>query len=95
SVVKIIEKPFSRTVPVNLFAHRYELWDSSGKFLKVLAQIPAGEEIPIEGVKEGMRNPFWQKMRPATMCWIEALDGGDPNRAADFRDVIMAHDAPF
>lgn len=95
SIVKIIEKPFSRTVPVNLFAHRYELWDSSGKFLKILAQIPVGEEIPIEGVKEGMRNPFWQKMRPATMCWIEALDGGDPNRTADFRDVIMAHDAPF
>ena len=95
SLVKILEKPCSRIVPVNLFAHRYELWDAGGKVLKVLASIPAGEEIPIEGVKEGMRSPFWQKLKPATLCWLEALDGGDPNRKADFRDVVKAHDAPF
>lgn len=95
AVVKILEKPFSRTVPVNLFAHRYELWDAGGKLVKVLASIPVGEEIPIEGVKEGMRTPFWQKLKPATLCWVEALDGGDPNRKADFRDVVKAYDAPF
>lgn len=95
AVAKILEKSFSRTVPVNLFAHRYELWDAAGKFIKVLATIPAGEEIPIEGVKEGMRSPFWQKLKPATLCWVEALDGGDPNRQADFRDVVKALEAPF
>ncbi len=95
SVVKILEKPFSRTVPVNLFAHRYEIWNDEGRAVKTLASIPAGEEIPIEGVKEGMRSPFWQKLKPATLCWIEALDGGDPNRKADFRDVIKAQEAPF
>ncbi len=95
SVVKILEKPFSRTVPVNLFAHRYELWDANGKVLKVLANIPVGEEIPIEGVKEGMRNPFWQRLKPSTLCWVEALDGGDPNREAEFRDVLKAIEAPF
>ena len=95
SLVKILERPFSRIVTANRFAHRYELWDINGRHLKTLAQLPAGEEIPIEGVSEGMRSPFWQRLRPATLCWLEALDGGDPNRSAEFRDVLKAHEAPF
>lgn len=95
TLAKIIEKPFSRTVTVGRFAHRYELWDINGRHLKTLTQQPAGEEIPIEGVITGMRSPFWQRMQPATLCWIEALDGGDPNRTAEFRDVLKACEAPF
>ena len=94
-LVKILERPFSRTVTAGRFAHRYELWDLNGRHIKTLAQQPAGEDIPIEGVIEGMRSPFWQRLQPATLCWIEALDGGDPNRSADFRDVLKAHEAPF
>lgn len=95
SLVKIIEKPFSRTVPLSRFAHRYELWDKNGNVLRTLAHQPVGEEIPIEGVQEGMRGVFWQKLQPATLCWFEALDGGDPNNKADFRDVLKALEAPF
>ncbi|MBU1109212.1 MAG: prolyl oligopeptidase family serine peptidase [Candidatus Riflebacteria bacterium] len=95
SLVKILERPFSRIVTVGRFAHRYELWDINGRHLKTLASLPAGEDIPIEGVSEGMRSPFWQRMQPATLCWVEALDGGDPNRSAEFRDVLKAHEAPF
>ncbi len=94
-LVKILEQPFSRIVPHSQFAHRYEIWNADGKLLKLLAQLPPGEEIPIEGVQEGMRNPFWQRLKPASLCWIEALDGGDPNRKADFRDVLKILDAPF
>ena len=95
SLVSLLSKPFSRTLPAGRFAHSFELWNSNGKNIKTLARIPAGEEIPIEGVAEGMRSPFWQKLRPATLCWVEALDGGDPNRKVDFRDVLKAADAPF
>jgi dipeptidyl aminopeptidase/acylaminoacyl peptidase len=95
SVARIIETPFSHNVPARLFPKRYELWDSKGKLIKVLAHLPAGEEIPIEGVAKGMRNLFWQDKRPATLCWVEALDEGDPKVKVDFRDVMYAHDAPF
>lgn len=95
SVARILETPFSRNVPAGLFAKRYELWDSKGKLIKVLAHIPVGEEIPIEGVSKGMRSLFWQEKRPATLCWVEALDEGDPNIKAEFRDIMFAHDAPF
>ncbi|EKD80955.1 MAG: peptidase S9 prolyl oligopeptidase active site protein, partial [uncultured bacterium] len=59
SLVKILERPFSRTVTAGRFAHRYEIWDINGRHLKTLSQLPAGEDIPIEGVSEGMRSPFW------------------------------------
>ncbi len=95
SVAKILEPPFSHAVPYNKFAHRLELWDSKGKLIKILAHIPVGENIPIEGVREGMRNIFWQKMRPSTLCWTEALDGGNPNNKAEFRDVLKALEPPF
>ncbi|GAB4267732.1 MAG: S9 family peptidase [Candidatus Rifleibacteriota bacterium] len=91
----IIEKPFSRTVPHSRFARRFEIWDKKGKLVKLMAKLPVGEEIPIEGVITGMRNVFWQRLKPATILWLEALDGGDPNKKAEFRDVIKAMDAPF
>ncbi len=95
TVAKILETPFSHSVPSHYFAQRYELWDSKGKLIKVLAHIPVGENIPIEGVREGMRNLFWQRLKPSTLCWVEALDGGDPNNKVNFRDVLKAWDAPF
>ena len=95
TVAKILETPFSHSVPSHYFAHRYELWDSKGKLIKILAHIPVGENIPIEGVREGMRNVFWQRLKPSTLCWVEALDGGDPNNKADYRDVLKVWEAPF
>ncbi|NLM17154.1 MAG: S9 family peptidase [Candidatus Riflebacteria bacterium] len=95
TVAKILETPFSRTVPHHYFAHRYELWDETGKLIKVLAHIPVGEEIPIEGVSEGMRGLFWQSLKPSTLCWVEALDGGDPSKPAEFRDCMYSWEAPF
>lgn len=94
-LVKILEQPFSRTVPHYRFAHRLEIWDNRGKPVKLLTRQPVGDEIPIEGVQTGMRNAFWQRLKPATICWFEALDDGDPNKKVDFRDVLKASDAPF
>lgn len=94
-LVKIFEKPFSRIVPAGRFANRLEIWDKNGRTIKVLARIPVGEQIPIEGVQTGIRNVFWQRLKPATLIWFEALDGGDPNQKADFRDVMKSLSAPF
>ena len=95
TVAKILETPFSHNVPATHFAHRYELWDKKGKLIKTLAHIPVGENIPIMGVREGIRNLSWQRLKPSTLCWVEALDGGNPNNKVDFRDVVKALEAPF
>jgi dipeptidyl aminopeptidase/acylaminoacyl peptidase len=94
-MTEIIEKPFSRAFRYHRFPKRYEIWDNTGKLIKLLAQKPLEDQIPIEGVPTGVRNVFWQKLSPATIGWVEALDGGDPNNKVEFRDEMKVLDAPF
>jgi dipeptidyl aminopeptidase/acylaminoacyl peptidase len=94
-LVKTLTPPFSRTVPHYRFAHRLEIWSNHGKPVKLIAEVPVGDDIPIEGVREGKRNLFWQRLKPATLCWFEALDGGDPNNKVAFRDIMKSQPAPF
>jgi dipeptidyl aminopeptidase/acylaminoacyl peptidase len=37
----------------------------------------------------------WHAGRPATLLWVEALDGGDPKNKVPHRDQIKTLDAPF
>ncbi len=94
-LVHRIKKPFSHSVPFFEFAHILELWDRNGELVKVLADLPAAEEVPLNGVATGPRSPEWQPLRPSTLVWVEALDGGDPEKEAPFRDRLLALDAPF
>ncbi len=93
-LVDIIREPFSRVVPAGLFAKSYQVWDDSGKPLRTLADLPVADQLPIEGVRTGMRSVHWQPLFPARLLWVEALDGGDPNRDVPFRDKLMALDSP-
>lgn len=53
------------------------------------------DNIPRQGVLTGVRNIRWQQLQPATLVWLEALDGGDPVAKAPFRDKVMKLSAPF
>src|SRR5207302_1564853 len=37
----------------------------------------------------------WIATKPATLAWVEALDGGNPKTKADFRDQLYTLSAPF
>jgi len=37
----------------------------------------------------------WLALKPATLIWLEALDGGNPEIEAPFRDRVMTLTAPF
>jgi dipeptidyl aminopeptidase/acylaminoacyl peptidase len=89
------EKPWSFSLPCGRFPRRMEVWNHAGNIVHTLAVRPLEDRIPIEGVPEGPRSAGWHPAAPATLVWLEALDGGDPNRKAEFRDVLMAHAAPF
>ena len=94
-LVRRIKKPFSHSVPVFGFARTLEVWDKDGGLIKVLADLPAAEEVPMNGVPTGPRSPEWQPLRPSTLVWVEALDGGDPEKEIAFRDRLLALSAPF
>lgn len=88
-------EPFSHVVPLHRFARTVEVWDRDGSLVRELARLPAAEEVPIQGVPTGPRAVSWQPLRPATLVWAEAQDGGDPRKAAALRDRLFALDAPF
>jgi dipeptidyl aminopeptidase/acylaminoacyl peptidase len=94
-LVSRTKRPFSYSVPFSDFAHTYEIWDANGKMVKLIADVPVGEGIPMNGVETGPRSPNWQGLKPATIFWVEALDNGDPEKDVPFRDKIMVLPAPF
>jgi len=92
-----VERPFSYVVPYSRFAKRIELWNRDGRRIKTLAEIPVADDIPqgFDAVRAGPRNFGWRNDRPATLYWIEAQDGGDPQREVAIRDQAFSLDAPF
>ena len=90
-----IKKPYSYSLPYYGFAHSFEVWSKSGELLKVIADFPPSEGIPMNGVPTGPRSVDWQPLKPATLLWVEALDGGDPEKEVPFRDKVMVLSAPF
>ncbi|MBP1773620.1 MAG: glutamyl peptidase [Holophagaceae bacterium] len=94
-LVSRIRRPFSFLVPASQFPVREEVWDRAGKLVHTAADLPLAEGIPLEGVRTGPRRLHWRPTEPATLAWVEALDGGDPKRKAEFRDRILLQTAPF
>jgi dipeptidyl aminopeptidase/acylaminoacyl peptidase len=45
--------------------------------------------------RKGKRNVTWREDKPATLFWVEALDGGDPEIKTKHRDVAYEIEAPF
>ena len=94
-LVSAIHHPYSYVRPFNDFAHNVEIWDRSGHAVFHVADVPLQETIPIGGVATGPRDYQWQPSAPATLVWVEALDGGNPRAKADHRDKVMWISAPF
>jgi dipeptidyl aminopeptidase/acylaminoacyl peptidase len=94
-LVERLRRPFSYTVPYARFARVIEVLDAKAKVVRRVADQDVADEIPIEGVRTGPREVHWQPGVPATLVWVEALDGGDPKEPAEHRDRVMTHAAPF
>ncbi len=95
-LVQTLHRPFSYLVPAFRFPRRTEVWDLDGKVVHTLADLPLQEEIPIafDSVATGPRAARWREDAPATLFWVEALDGGDAGREAAERDRLYLP-APF
>jgi len=96
-LVTSIAKPFSYTVPYRYFPTKIEVWHPDGRVARTIASRPLIERIAWggDGAQPGPRNPAWRSDAPATLTWVEALDGGEASREVPKRDRILALAAPF
>ncbi len=94
-LVTKLKRPFSYRVPYFYFTRSTEVWDTSGKLVSTIAELPISDEIPTQGVATGPRSAEWQELHPAKLVWVEALDGGDPLKKVPHRDKLMTLAAPF
>jgi len=94
-LVARVHRPFSYLYPEFAFPKDVEVWDMNGKVAHKLASLPLADQVPIDGVPTGPRNYRWRPTAPATLVWVEALDGGDPKKKVPYRDRLLMLKAPF
>jgi dipeptidyl aminopeptidase/acylaminoacyl peptidase len=96
-LVETTHQPFSYLVPDRRFPRRIEVWDAGGRVVSEVTDLPLQESVPtgFGSVPTGVRSIQWRADTPATLAWVEALDGGDGNVAASERDRVFTLDAPF
>lgn len=96
-MVSVIEKPFSYIVPFSRFPNKSIVYDQTGKLIKVVNEVPLSEILPkgFMAVRAGKRNMNWRADEPATLVYVEALDGGDPAKKVEYRDEVFTWKAPF
>jgi dipeptidyl aminopeptidase/acylaminoacyl peptidase len=96
-MVDVLKKPFSYLVPASRFPYDVELWSKDGKKVKVLAEIPLGENVPtgFDATVTGPRNINWRADKPAMLYWVEAQDGGDARVEMEEREIVYTLEAPF
>ncbi|WP_308131629.1 prolyl oligopeptidase family serine peptidase [uncultured Flavobacterium sp.] len=96
-MITTIQKPFSYIVPLSRFPMKSVVYDLSGKEIKVVNEVPLSEIMPkgFMATRKGKRSMGWRSDAPATLYFVEALDGGDPANKVDFRDEVFLWQAPF
>ncbi len=96
-LTEVVHRPYSYKVSIDRFPYLVESRTIKGQVEKQLADNPLAEEVPIDfsAVPTGPRDFDWRSDADATICWVEALDGGDPKKEAALRDEILTLAAPF
>jgi len=96
-LVETAQRPWSHSLALWSFPRTIDVLDRSGARVHRVAELPAAEEVSIRfgSVPPGPRRVHWRADQPATLCWVEALDGGDAGRPAEERDELWQLEAPF
>ncbi|NBB92938.1 MAG: prolyl oligopeptidase family serine peptidase [Gammaproteobacteria bacterium] len=96
-LVERIKRPFSYAVPYYRFPVQTDVLDADGERVTTVADLPLAENIPqgFDSVRTGRRNIQWRADAPATLVWVEALDGGDMSTEVEHHDQVYTWAAPF
>ncbi|ANC54972.1 aminoacyl peptidase [Brevundimonas sp. GW460-12-10-14-LB2] len=94
---EIAKRPYSYAVPDDLFPTEIVVTDLNGRVVRTVADLPLRDDVPtaFDAVAPGPRAVGWRADAPATLTWVEALDGGDIRKQAEFRDRVFMQAAPF
>jgi dipeptidyl aminopeptidase/acylaminoacyl peptidase len=96
-MVTQVQRPFSYLVPYYRFPSQTDVMKKNGDLVKTVNQVPLTEDLPkgFMAVRPGHRNLQWRSDKPATLVWVKALDGGNPENEVKFRDEVFQQTAPF
>ena len=96
-LVQQVHRPFSYRVTLDNFPLKSDVWSADGKPVATLADLPLADDVPVDfdARRKGRRDIDWRSDVPATACWTEAQDGGDPKKPAPVRDTLDCLAAPF
>ena len=92
-----LKRPYSYIVPLSRFPMTTVVYDRNLSPVKTVNEVPLTEVMPkgFAAVRTGKREMSWRDDMPATLFYVEALDGGNPAQKVDFRDELYSWDAPF
>ena len=96
-MISTLKKPFSYVVPFNSFPQEVNVYDLQGNLVKKVNETPLMEIMPkgFSSTRPGKRSMNWRSDKAATLTFVEALDGGDANKPAEYRDELFVWEAPF
>ena len=96
-MVNTVEKPFSYLVTYRRFPSKTVIYTKNAKKVETVLEVPLIEDLPkgFMATRTGRRNLTWRNDKPATLVYVEALDGGNPQTKVEFRDEVFQMEAPF
>ena len=96
-MISAIKRPFSYLVPNSRFPSTRVIYTKEGNKVSKVAETPLIEDLPkgFMAVPSGRRNFGWRNDRPASLVFVNALDGGNPDTVVAFRDEVFQLEAPF
>ncbi len=89
-LVERLHRPYSYLFPYERFPVAIDVLARDGSRVETIANRPLADAIPVDGVVTGPRDVAWKPSAPATLAYVEALDGGDPRVDATQRDRVFA-----
>jgi len=92
-----LTKPYSYLVGYSEFPTTMEIFNLQGEKVTDLLKRSLMENVSTgyDATSPGPRNIQWRDDLPASLYWVEALDGGDPKKQVEYRDQIYRLDPPF
>ncbi|MFZ6771699.1 prolyl oligopeptidase family serine peptidase [Undibacterium sp. SXout7W] len=92
-----LRRPYSTMLQIDRFGQLIEVWDNQGHKIKTIAERPMRERLPSgnDAVQAGPRDFGWRHDKAATLYWLEAQAGGDPEAHSRVHDVLLQQAAPF
>ncbi len=96
-MVETLSRPFSYLVPYYRFPAKTTIYTAAGKQVQVVNDLPLVEDLPqgFMATTSGRRSVQWRSDKPASLIYVQALDGGDPAVGVDHRDELLELKAPF